>query len=168
MGTLMISRGNQMPKFVFRLTYAYIDLFKSNLALTPNSCSYLNCINIWTGYTPCCGLLWSGTRIFHSRLLHRHWRILLNTVVISSYESRINGDTSTTKQNMPQNIKYKWHHITKFKWFSSRLAVVRAQSIDARCKLATMKMQLEQRRQALLQLHLSEQQFYCLLRCGLH
>ena len=31
-----------------------------------------------------------------------------------------------------------------------------------------MKMQLEQRRQAMLQLHLSYQQFYCLLRCDLH
>ena len=31
-----------------------------------------------------------------------------------------------------------------------------------------MKMWLEQRRQAMLQLHLSYQQFYCLLRCGLY
>ena len=31
-----------------------------------------------------------------------------------------------------------------------------------------MKMLLEQRRQAMLQLHLSYQQFYCLLRCDLH
>ena len=31
-----------------------------------------------------------------------------------------------------------------------------------------MKMQLEQRRQAMLQLHLSYQQFYCLLRCDLY
>ena len=30
-----------------------------------------------------------------------------------------------------------------------------------------MKMSLEQRRQALLQLHLSDQQFYCLQRCVL-
>ena len=27
------------------------------------------------------------------------------------------------------------HRITKFKWFSSRLAVVCAQSIEARCKI---------------------------------
>ena len=31
-----------------------------------------------------------------------------------------------------------------------------------------MKMLLEQRRQAMLQLHLSDQQVYCLLRCGLY
>ena len=31
-----------------------------------------------------------------------------------------------------------------------------------------MKMQLEQRRQAMLQLHLSDPQFYCLLRCCLY
>ena len=31
-----------------------------------------------------------------------------------------------------------------------------------------MKMQLEQHRQAMLQLHLSDQQFYCILRCGLY
>ena len=31
-----------------------------------------------------------------------------------------------------------------------------------------MKMQLEQRRQAMLRLHLSDQQFYCLLRCDLY
>ena len=31
-----------------------------------------------------------------------------------------------------------------------------------------MKMQLEQRRQAMLQLHLSDRQFYCLLRCVLY
>ena len=31
-----------------------------------------------------------------------------------------------------------------------------------------MKMQLEQRRQAMLQLHLSYQHFYCLLRCDLY
>ena len=31
-----------------------------------------------------------------------------------------------------------------------------------------MKMQLEQRRQAMLRLHLSDRQFYCLLRCDLY
>ena len=31
-----------------------------------------------------------------------------------------------------------------------------------------MKMESEQRRQAMLQLHLSDQQFYCLLRCSLY
>ena len=31
-----------------------------------------------------------------------------------------------------------------------------------------MKMYLEQRRQAMLQLHLSDRQFYCLLRCVLY
>ena len=31
-----------------------------------------------------------------------------------------------------------------------------------------MKMQLEQRQQAMLQLHLNDQQFYCLIRCALY
>ena len=31
-----------------------------------------------------------------------------------------------------------------------------------------MKMLLEQRREAMLQLHLSDEQFYCLIRCGLY
>ena len=33
---------------------------------------------------------------------------------------------------------------------------------------SSMKMLLEQRRQAMLQLHLSDQQFHCLIRCVLH
>ena len=36
------------------------------------------------------------------------------------------------------------------------------------CVKSRMKMQLEQRRQAMLQLHLSDQQLYCLLRYGLY
>ena len=32
-------------------------------------------------------------------------------------------------------VKYKMHQIPKFKWFSSRLAVVCAQSIEAQCKI---------------------------------
>ena len=35
------------------------------------------------------------------------------------------------------------------------------------CVKSRMKMQLEQRRQAMLQLYLSDRQFYCLLRCAL-
>ena len=36
------------------------------------------------------------------------------------------------------------------------------------CVKSRMKMSLEQRRQAMLQQHLSDQQFYCLLRCALY
>ena len=36
---------------------------------------------------------------------------------------------------LPYNIQYKPHHIPKFKCFSSRLAVVFGQSIDAKCKI---------------------------------
>ena len=36
------------------------------------------------------------------------------------------------------------------------------------CVKSRMKMRLEQRRQAMLQLHLSDRQSYCLLRCGLY
>ena len=57
------------------------------------------------------------------------------------------------------------HQIPNFKCFLPRLVVVFAQmksGIKSR-----MKMQLEQRRQALLQLHLSDQQFYCLVGCAL-
>ena len=36
------------------------------------------------------------------------------------------------------------------------------------CFKSIMKMQLEQRRQGILQLHLSDQEFHCLLRCALY
>ena len=36
------------------------------------------------------------------------------------------------------------------------------------CVKSRMKMQLEQRRQAMLQLHLSDQEFYCIIRCVLY
>ena len=47
--------------------------------------------------------------------------------------------------------------------FSCLCPVHRTQVIKSR-----LKVQLEQRRQAMLQLHLSDQQFYCLLRCALY
>ena len=48
--------------------------------------------------------------------------------------------------------------IAEFKCFSSRLAVAFAQPLKPRVQ-SRMKMKLEQRRQAVLQLHLSDQQF---------
>ena len=37
------------------------------------------------------------------------------------------------EEKVPSNLKYKTHQITKLKYFSSRFAVVFAQSIEARC-----------------------------------
>ena len=68
---------------------------------------------------------------------------------------------------LPSILWYKTHSIPKHNCFSSHLAVVFAQSIETSVKLR-MKMYLEQRRQAMLQIHLSDQQFYCLLRCVLY
>ena len=65
---------------------------------------------------------------------------------------------------------------------TSSISRTKSQSLNGSCILAQlssfnplkpgvklrMKMQLEQRRQAMLQLHLSYQQFYCLLRCDLY
>ena len=37
------------------------------------------------------------------------------------------------KQELPSSLKYKLHQIPKLKCFSFRLAVVFAQSVEARC-----------------------------------
>ena len=56
------------------------------------------------------------------------------------------------------NLSYKSNKISKPKWSSSCLAVVFAQFIEQGVR-SRMKMLLEQRPQAMLQLHLSDQQF---------
>ena len=56
------------------------------------------------------------------------------------------------------------HQIPTLKRFSYCLAAFFAESLEARCQVENEK----QRRQAMLQLHLSERQFYCLLRCHLY
>ena len=59
-------------------------------------------------------------------------------------------------RELPSNLNYEPHQIPKVKCFSSRLAV--AFMILRPGDKSRMKMYLEQRRQAILQLHLSEQQ----------
>ena len=66
-------------------------------------------------------------------------------------------------QFIPPNFWYKAHQIPKLKCFTSRLAVVFAHQLKPGIK-SRMEMQVGRRQQAMLQLHLSNQQFYCLLR----
>ena len=65
---------------------------------------------------------------------------------------------------------YKTHQITKLKCLSSHHAVVCVQSIEARCYVENDDVAgaapREQRRQAVLRLHLRGQQFHCLWRCA--
>ena len=59
---------------------------------------------------------------------------------------------------------------TKFQNFNVSCILMQLSSLNSLkpgVKLI-MKMLLEQRRQAMLQLHLSYEQFYCLLRCDLY
>ena len=74
-----------------------------------------------------------------------------------------------------KRIEYQYHQI-------SNVSLTKCQNLNVSglvlqlslCNLlepgvkSKMKMQLEQRRQAMLQLHLSDQQFHCLLRCCLY
>ena len=99
--------------------------------------------------------------------------ILLNELmdVISDIFANIHSELDYGRKlqlipdEVPGNLWYKPQQIQQLKCFSSRLAVVFAQSIKA---MTRTKMQLEQHRQAMLQLHLIDQQFYCLLRCHLY
>ena len=59
-----------------------------------------------------------------------------------------------------QNSEVRRTNTQKIKCFSSRLAAVFAQPIEARFYVANER--------AMLRLHLSDQQFHCLSRCGLY
>ena len=73
----------------------------------------------------------------------------------------------TRRFYQPSNIWYKTRRIPKLEWFSSRLAIGFAQYLETAVK-SKMEMYLEQRWQSMLQLHPSDQQCCCLLRCGLY
>ena len=66
---------------------------------------------------------------------------------------------------LPSNLWYKPHQISKLKCFLSRLAVVFAQSIEAKSR--EWRCSWSSTRQVMLQLHRSHPQFYYLLRWGL-
>ena len=60
------------------------------------------------------------------------------------------------------------HQITKPKYFSSRLPVVFAQSIEARCSVDNEDVVGAAPTGDAPTVHLRGKQFYCLLRCGLY
>ena len=65
------------------------------------------------------------------------------------------------------NLYYQSRQLTKRKCSLSPLAFVLPNPLKSGIK-SRLKILLEQHRQALLQLHKSDQQFYCLLRCDLY
>ena len=81
----------------------------------------------------------------------------------------------------PKMLKYmcRCHHSTYIQ--TSDIRPAKSQSSNVSCVVSRLSLpnplkpsvksrmkMLGQRRQAMLQLHLSDQQFYCLLRCGLY
>ena len=74
----------------------------------------------------------------------------------------IQNKTNQTKWNhVPSNFWYKTHQISKLKCFSSPLEVVFSQAIEAMCWVKNEDV-VGAAPTAMLQLHLSDQQFYCL------
>ena len=70
--------------------------------------------------------------------------------------------------SLPSNLWYQTQQIPQLEWFSSLIAVVFAQSNETWCYVDNEDIiELNQRIQAMLQPHLSDQQVRCLLRCDL-
>ena len=90
-----------------------------------------------------------------------HGRRLLAVAI-----KRYNYNICVVKDYIPSNLSYK-PQIPKLKCFSPVLQLSFPNPLKLGVK-SKMKMQLEHRRQAMLQLHLSDQQSYCLLRCDLY
>ena len=78
-----------------------------------------------------------------------------NSLSLHGFVRRRRGQQGNVK--LPSNLQYKAREFPKLKRFVSRPEVVFAQSIETKSR---MKMQLEQRRHAMLQLHLLDQQLY--------
>ena len=74
---------------------------------------------------------------------------------------------SLLNHNQPSTLWHKPLQIPKLKCLLFRLAVVFSQSLKPSVK-SGMKIKLWQRRQAVHQLHLSDQQFYFKLRCVMY
>ena len=70
--------------------------------------------------------------------------------------------------DVPSNFLYKSHPILKPKCFSSRLATVFAQCIEARCKFDNEDVLGAAPTGVLLQLHESDQQMYGLQMCSVY
>ena len=66
---------------------------------------------------------------------------------------------------LPSNLEYKWHQIPEVKYFSSCLAVVNPLKPGVKPRMKMEDVVGAAPMEAMLQLHLSEQQFYCPLRC---
>ena len=96
-----------------------------------------------------------GYAIYHSNchIYHKTWKIstVSNMTIKEWSKYRHTSYKSSTKF---QNLKR----------FSSRLAVVFAQTIEARCSVENEDV-VGAVSTAMLQLHVSDQQFHCLLRC---
>ena len=77
--------------------------------------------------------------------------------VVCVLEPSTYSKISNIRRTKPQNVK------------AARLSLqLLLRNILKPCVKSRMKMSLKQRRQAMLQLHLSDWQFCCLLRCGLY
>ena len=97
---------------------------------------------------------------------------------IKSYSDRLNIPPTTQPQSPTSTHAFLYFYVyrqtSKIKWAKSqnlnvsRLVLQLSLLIPLKPGVQSrMKMKLEQRRQAMLQLHLSDQQFYCLLVCDL-
>ena len=84
--------------------------------------------------------------------------------LVCGFPDRASRDVLQTTYRQISNISGTKSQ--KLFFFSSRLAVDFTQSIEARCKVENEDG--EQPRQEMPQLHLSDQQLYCLLRCALY
>ena len=84
---------------------------------------------------------------------------------MSGMERHTVGLTKVARVHLPSNLYYKPHQTTKLQCFFFHASQLSLSNLLKPGVKSRMKMQLEQRRQAMLQLHLSDQQIYCLLWC---
>ena len=118
---------------------------------------------MWFETQKFCACLWAGSRIqllSRSELLTSpmHFRPFdKKSHSVGSKQSEHYCKTSSMSRTKSQNLNLS----------CTLLQLSSLNPLKPRVKLR-MRMQLEQPRQAMLQLHLSYQQFYCLLRCDLY
>ena len=92
------------------------------------------------------------------------YRINIGFGVLVILNAIVNFINRHRESHIASHLKHKAHQIENCKCFPSCLAVVFAQSIEARRYVEN----LDVVRAAPIQLHLTDQQFYCLLRCILY
>ena len=98
---------------------------------------------------------------------HAHYDVIVMCPVINSAPQELNHTLSPTLEKYREisNISR-----TKSPYFNNSRPILQLSllhPLKPRVK-SRMNMLLEQRRQAVFQLHLSDQRFYCLLRCNLY